>query len=310
MKLRNKNQNHKEKDLKLSKIKRFGRAKKQPKNQAKAKDLSSAFRVFMDSLSVLRQHWKLFGGIAVVYFLANLLLVGGAQSGYDLDDLRTTMTSEFGELATSLALFGMLLGSAGGSGSESGSVFQVIVVLIVSLATIWALREVFAGNKIGIRDAFYKGMLPLVPFILVLLFLCLVLIPGAIAAFVMNTVIGGGLAVILWEQLLWIALVVGLLFVSLRWVTRYIFAIYVVTLPDMRPVAAIKASRKLVAPNMWAVMRKLLFLPFMFLVISIVVFLPMIMVSPLIAQWFFVISSTLALVFVHIYLYSLYKELL
>ena len=274
------------------------------------KKLTGSFRLFIDSASLVRQHWKLFGGITLVYFVLTMVLVGGLSGEYSISELKKTFAEEFGRLSASLALFGLLVSTTGSSASESGAVYQTLVILLVSLATIWALRQVLAGEKVRIRDAFYKGMYPLVPLVLVLLFICLLFIPALIGGFVFNIVITGGLAVTTLEYILWMGLVILLLSWTLYLVVTRIFAIYIVTLPDMQPMAAIKAARKLVRFRRWLIIRKLLFLPFALVVIAAVIILPLIMFAPVVVQWVFVMLSMFALVFARAYAYSLYKELL
>lgn len=286
------------------------RRKKKEKPPRPTRKLTGSFRLFADSVSLLRQHWKLFGGITLVYLALSIILVGALSGEYSFSALRESFVEEFGRLSASLALFGVLVGSTGSTTSESGAVYQTLVVIIISLATIWALRQVLAGEKIQIRDAFYKGMHPLVPLVLVLLFLSLLFIPAAIAGFLFNVVLAGGLAVTVLEQVLWFALIVLLFSWSVYLVINRIFALYIVTLPDMRPMAAIKAARRLVYWRRWAIIRKLLFLPFALLVIGAVIILPLIVFVPAIVQYVFLALSMFALVLAHAYAYSLYKELL
>lgn len=286
------------------------RRKKKDKPPRPTRKLTGSFRLFADSVSLLVQHWRLFGGITLVYLLLSIVLVGALSGSYSLSALQESFTEEFGRLSASLALFGVLVGSTGSVASEAGAVYQTIVVLMVSLATIWALRQVLAGEKIRIRDSFYKGMYPLVPLVLVLLFLSLLFIPAAIAGFLFNVVLAGGLAVTVLEQVLWFALVVLLLVWSLYLVVNRLFAVYIVTLPDMRPMEAIRAARRLVYWRRWSIIRKLLFLPLALLVIGALIVLPLIAFLPAVVQYVFLVLSVLALVFAHTYTYSLYRELL
>lgn len=272
--------------------------------------VSGSFRLFADSLSLLRQHWKLFGGITLIYLILNIYIVGALKAGYDIVELKDTIVAEFDQLTASLAVFGLLLESAGNAGSESSAAYQTIVIFLVSLATIWALRQVLAGEKIGIRDAFYKGMYPLVPFLLVLLVIALQLIPFMAGAFIFASMFGSGLAVTVVEQVVWALVVFLLVLLSLYWLSSSVFALYVVTLPDVRPIAALRAARKLVRYRRWAMVRKLLFLPLALLTIGAVIVLPLIAVAPGIVQVVFLVLATFSLVFAHTYIYSLYKELL
>jgi hypothetical protein len=290
--------------------KRFPRPRlRRLKPETPPKKLTGAFRLFSDSMSLLRQHWRLFSGITLVYLILSLLLVGGLGE-HNVTELKETFTEELGQTSASIAVFSLLLGTAGRATTESGAAYQTIVVILVSLATVWSLRQVLAGERVGIRDAFYKGMYPLVPFVLVLLFLCVLLLPAIIGGFILSIVFGGGLAVSLAEMVLWAVVIFLLTLASLYLLSTYVFAIYIVTLPDVRPVAAIKTARKLAVYQRWAIIRKLLFLPFALVILGAVTMLPLIALAPAAVQAVFLLLSMIALIFTHTYAYSLYKELL
>lgn len=292
------------------KLKRMIGSRLRPVRPNPERKISGAFRLFIDSVSLVRQYWKLFGGITIVYLLMSILLVGGLAGGYDLSALKDTFTEEIGQLSATIAIFGLLVGSTGSVASESGAAYQSIVILIVSLATIWTLRQVLAGEKVSVRDAFYRGMYPLVPFVLVLIFIFLLLVPAALGSFIFSTVFGGELVVGIGEQVMWYAVIFVLMTLSLYWVSSTLFAIYIVALPDVRPMAAIKTARKLTMGRRWMIIRKLLFLPLAFILIGVIFILPLIAIAPVVAGWVFVLLSMFALVLGHTYVYSLYKELL
>jgi hypothetical protein len=284
--------------------------RRRPKPAKPPKKLTGSFRLFSDSVSLLRQHWKLFGGIVLVYFVLSLLL-GGGLGGANISELKNSFSEEFGSTNTSLALLGILVGSTGGSASAgSSSAFRTIIVILVSLAVIWALRQVLAGKRIGIRDAFYKGMYPLAPFVIVIMLLGVLLIPMLIGSFIFGVAFGGGLMTSTVEVIVGAVVVFLFVLATVFLLSTYVFAIYVVTLPDMRPVAALRAARKLALYHRWAIIRKLLFLPVALGVIGGIVLLPVIAFIPAAAQVVFLLFSMLALVFAHTYAYSLYKELL
>lgn len=293
-----------------SRIKSIRLVKRNPSVQRSNKKLTGAFRLFMDSASLFRQHWKLFVGISMIYILLNAILAGGLSGCQDFAELKDTFTEEFGQMSANIALFGILLGSAGSSSSEGGAVYQSLIIIIISLAAIWSLRQVLAGEKFKIRDTFYKGMYPLVPFMLVLIFLGIILIPAMLGSFLYEAIFGGGVAVIWWEFVVWGSLVVTLLFTSLYFITSYMFALYIVTLPNMAPVAAIRSAKKLSSGRRWSILRKLTFLPLVFVVLGAAVLLPLISFAPGLVQYVFAALSAFGLIFAHIYFYSLYKELL
>jgi hypothetical protein len=295
---------------KLFKKRQQSRQERKAEANQSRKKLTGSFRLFADSFSLLRQHWKLFGGIILIYFILSFVLIGTRGSGFDLGAIKEQVNDSSSGVGANLALFTLVASSSSSTSSESGASYQSIVVLIVSLATIWALRQIMARKKIKIRDTFYKGMYPMIPVVLVLLVIGLQFIPLILSVFLLGVGFGSEVAVGFVEKTLW-GVVIGLLaLLSLYMVCSSTFAFYVATLPDMRPMAALRSARQLVRFRRWTVMRRLLFLPFALLVVGALITLPFIWVWPVAAQWVFLLLSMIGLIFAHIYLYSLYRELL
>jgi hypothetical protein len=216
------------------------------------------------------------------------------------------------QVLTSLTLFSVLLSNTGSTPTEVAGAYQSILLVVVSLALIWGLRQSYAAGKAKttIRDTFYKGLYPLVPFLLVLLVVGLQLIPALLASFLYNVVIVGGLAVTAVELGLWYVMLAALVLLSLYMITSSVFALYIVTLPNVTPMAALRSARDLVLHRRWVIMRKFLFLPLALLVLAGVIMVPLIIVLPPVAEWVFFGLSMLALAVVHSYMYSLYRELI
>lgn len=275
--------------------------------------LSSVWSLSRTSARLLWRHHRLFVGIALVYAFLTLLLVGLASNSDIINlkqQLNQSFTGHLGTLASSLTVLVSLLGSSSSNASAAAGTYQFFLGLIASLAIIWALRQVIAGAAVRIRDSYYQGMYPLVPFVLVLLVIGLQLLPLLIGAAIYSQVISSGIAVLMVEKLAW-ALVFGLLsLLSLYLVSSSIFALYIVTLPGMTPVKALRSARQLVRNRRWTVLRKLLFLPFGLLVITTVIMLPIIVWLTALSQWMFFALTMLSLVVIHGYLYSLYRELI
>ena len=242
------------------------------------------------------------------------MLVQGIAGTNDLTSLKDSLDQIFkghlGSVGSSLSIFTILLGSAGSATNSTGSTYQFILALIGSLAMIWALRQVLAGNKIRIRDPYYRGIYPLVPFLLVLIVIGLQLIPLLIGSTLYSLVINNGIAVYAIEKFLW-ALLYGLLaLLSLYMLSSSLFALYIVTLPDMTPMKALRSARELVRYRRWTVLRKVFAMPVVLLIMAAIIMLPVIIFATAIAQWTFFILTMAALLAVHSYMYTLYRELL
>lgn len=93
-------------------------------------------------------------------------------------------------------------------------------------------------------------------------------------------------------------------------ISSSIFALYVVTLPEMTPIRALRSAKGLVQFRRWTVMRKILFLPFIICVVGIIIMLPVILLLTPAAEVIFLLLTALVLPVIHSYVYSLYRELL
>lgn len=298
--------------LKLAKYKSFRLSKRIKPEVVERERLSSAPKLFRAACRVLAKNWKLFAGILVVFLLFDIVLIGGVSSG-DLqtmrDDIGNIFTGQLGQVAGGLAIFTVLLAS--GNGEGQGSSLQAVLLLVISLALIWALRQAYGQHKkIRIRDAFYQGMYPLIPFVLVLLVIGIQLLPFLIGTFMFNILVGSGIASLGVEKAV-CGIALGLLAIlSLYMILSSMFALYIVTLPNMTPMKALRSARELVRYRRLKLLRKLLFLPFALIVLAAVVMVPVIMLATPVAALIFFVLSILALAVVHSYLYSLYRELI
>jgi hypothetical protein len=278
--------------------------------------LIGSVRLFIAAVRLLIKKWRLFGGIVLVYLVLTVVLVKGFGVTSNIGQLKSTLLELFhggnAQLVASLTLFSVLLGNANSTASDVAGAYQSMLLIIISLVLIWALRQSLAGKKaaVAVREAFYKGLYQLVPFVLVLLVIGLQLIPFLIANFLYSVVFGSGLAVTALEQSLWGVLLGLLVLLTLYMVTSSVFALYIVTLPNVRPMQALRSARDLVRHRRWMIMRKVIFLPLALFILAAVIVIPIIIVSPGVAEWVFFILSMLGLAIVHSYFYHLYRELL
>jgi len=276
--------------------------------------LPSVWLLTRETAYILWQHKKLFFGITLVYGLLNLVLVQSSVGSTDISSVKDALSQaahgHFGNLAVGLGVFASLLSSGSNSSNTGASAYQLILFIIASLAVIWALRQLLGGFKVGVKDAYYQGMYPFVPFVLVLAVIGLELIPLLVGSALYQIVVGNGIAVHPVERLFWALLYFVLAVLSLYMISSSVFALYIVTLQDMAPVKALRSARDLVRGRRWAVLRKILYLPLLMLVAASIIMLPVILWLTALAQWVFFVLTMLALVAAHTYLYALYRELL
>lgn len=286
----------------------------QKKIKPQTNAVPGSFRLFGAALGILKTNAKFFAGIVAVYGVFSLLLVQGLTAWQGLDEQKavlqeTASDSWWGSLSVGGALFTQVLGGSSGLG-EAARMYQFCITIIASLALIWGLRQAYAKHASRIRDSFYLGMYPLVPFLLVLVVIIVQLVPVALGGGLLDLVLRNDIAATTVELVLWISGLFVLAVVSLYLITSSLLALYVVSLPNMTPLHALRSARTLVRYRRWLVMRRILFLPFALLVLAAVILIPLIMFATPVVGWAFFVISLVALAVGHSYMYALYRSLL
>ncbi len=274
--------------------------------------LPSVWLLSRKTAALMWRNHGIFLGIAAVYAILSIVFVNSLSSTTDASTIKETLGKTFGttgEVAAGIAVFSSLITSGSGVNTAAGA-YQFVIVLVMSLAVIWATRQVLAGHKVRLRDPFYQGMYPLVPFIMVLGVVFLQALPFVIGGWFFSTIMSNGIAVYFWEKLVLFGILLALTWLTVYMLCGSLFALYIVTIPGMTPLKALRSARQLVLYRRGQVFRKLLYLPVALVCLGAVVMVPVILFAVSIAQATFFVLSILALIAAHVYLYTIYKELL
>ena len=276
--------------------------------------LPSWWHLFMKSLALMRANKKAIMVFVIVYGLLNLLLVRGLTSTVDIEGVKESLSSIVGDgssgLATGFTAFGLLLDASTKGSGEVAQVYQTFLLIIASLALIWLYRQQQAGNKVTMKMAFYRGMYPLVPFTLVLLVISLQMIPALIGNFLYTTVISNDLVVGGLEQTAWLLFFASTVILSLYMISSSSMALYIVTLPEMTPMIALRQARELVRYRRFSVILRCIAIILIIFALLFLIVLPVIFIAPTMAEWMFFVLTVLGIPLVHGYMFSLYRELL
>ncbi len=304
------------KGLRLRKLNRRQR-KQKAKTQARSRSpIKNSFRLTIEALRTIRRFWKPLGGIILVYLILNIILASGVSNlNTTVNDIKLNLevgdSSNLSPFGTAINGFSNLVASAGTNGSSTGSSLQIALIVVVSLVIIWALRQLFAGKIITVKQAYYSSMTPLIPFLLVLLVIFIQLLPLTLGASTISALLstifvnGGNLS-----NVIMIIFTSGLLAWSLYMISGSLLSIYIVTLPDAHPRQALRSAKNLVAYRRWAIIRRLIYLPIFTLLLMGLVVIPLILYATFLVMPVFLVLSMFSLLFAHTYLYSLYRELI
>lgn len=275
--------------------------------------LPSAWVLVQQTAAILRRNKKFFILYSLLYGVLSLLFVQSAGSGFSIIQTKELVGDSFGgALPTSLALYGGLISNSAQLNNQVAALYQFIIILVFSLAAIYALRHMYGSEarRVHVKEALYRGMTPLVPLLLVVCVLVLELLPLSIGSSLYVAVSNGGLAVGNVEQAIWLSLLLVSAGITIYlWVTS-VMALFIVTLPDMTPMQALRASRELARFRRWSILRKLIYMPLVLLLLLGLVVVPLIAWLPVLAQPIFFGLSALILPIVLTYLYNLYRSML
>lgn len=276
--------------------------------------LPNVIQIAKRCVDIIWDNKKLFIAICVTYGILNLILVQGLANGNDVSSLKSDITKGFhghiGSLFSSVGVFAVLLSSSGNSSSQTAGAYQIFLFIIISLAIIWTLRQIQSGHKVRMRQAFYQGMSPLIPFLLVLAMFCLQLIPVVVGSGVYGLAISSATAINLFEKSIFFVIFLLTVIWSGYLTISTLFAFYIVTLPDMTPLKALRSAKQLVKKRRLLLLRKMIGLPIMLLLVTAAIMTPIILLATGLAQWIFFILTTITLLIIHTYMYTLYRELL
>ncbi len=270
--------------------------------------MPSVWELTKKCISVLWPERWLFLGIIGTFGLVDLVLAKGFTIGASSSS--QLISGSVPKLGVGLITYAQMLATIGNGSSGGGFGFSLVLTIFASLAIIWSLRNSSNKVKVGLRDAYYRGMYPLIPFVIILSIIGLELLPliGGLTVYI--TAMNSSIALDSIEKLVFLVLLFVLAVITMFWLSSSVFALYISTLPDMTPIKALRSAKVLVKKRRLAVILRILFLPFVLLLVSLAIMLPIIIFVPVMASWVFFVLSLLMLLVFHSYMYNFYRELI
>ena len=223
---------------------------------------------------------------SLIYLVVYLVLVKGFNGfGLDVVGLKAGIASVSDGyirfLLSLLTVYSSLVGSVGKAENDAANFFQISLLVISSLAFIWLLRKLHGRDTdVGVKQAFYMGLQPLVPFLLVLVIMLFQLLPAGFGGLLLSTAQSGG-AIGGQPEIMALSLVALLCMVlSMYLLTGSFFALYIVTLPGTEPVVAVRSSLHLLRVHRWQIVWRLFVFGLALLVIGFALTSPFILWLP------------------------------
>lgn len=279
-----------------------------------ANPIPSSFSIIRSALKFFYANWRLFTMVLVVYGLMQIIFVYGAAGTLGLTELRDTLLQSFngdgGKIATSLNLFGYLIGTGTAAPDDISAMYQTIILIIFSMILIWTIRKRMANIEVTLRDCLYRSTTQLIPFLIVLTVIALQFVPLIIGTFLFNTIRISQFELSAFEVFGAGFILFGFSLISFYMLSSSVFALYIVTLPGTLPMQALRTARKLVRHRRWIIARRVLMLPIILVTAAAVLFLPLLLWITGIAEGVYFAAMVFTTYVTHYYFYNLYRSLL
>lgn len=234
---------------------------------------------------VIFKNWKLFLPLIVIAVVAAVAFIGLMnESTYQqfqtvLD--QTTEQMEKGDIGV-VAKSGLLListvttGGLSSEASESGTVFAVLIFLILWLTTIFILRHRLAGRKIKLRDALYNAMTPLVSSFVVFVVAVIQCIPIFILIIVYSAAVQTEFLATPFYALIFFIFAALMILLSGYLLSSSLMAMVAVSAPGLYPIQALRTASELMMGRRVKFVLRLVGLIFVLAVTWVAVMLPLI----------------------------------
>ena len=298
------------------------RISKWANRQLGGKPLGKMWPLILDSFSVIWQERRILIGLAVLYALINVIVVGAVATQEDFVDLKDSAMQVMGGQVNQIGkVFTLFTAAMSGVLTQEPTQLQQFLAPLVAfmfwLAFIWALRMRFAGEKITIRDALYNSNAPFISSLLVGMAIVVQLLPGALGIFVIVTAQSVGAIQPGVEFALFSAGAALLCVLSLYWVVSSALALVVVTLPSMYPWHALASASELVVGQRWRLVLRVLVLVVVLAIVWAGVLIPVLLLDNwLNVNWLPLLPAAMtalgafSLTYGSVYVYKLYRSLL
>ena len=205
------------------------------------------------SFRLIFKNWKVFVPLLIVMIVAAIAFVGlmSEDTYSEIQNVIDETAEENGANIGTFAKSGILLVSTVFTGGLSANanagawMFVALIFLIIFLVTIFILRHKMAGNKVGLRDALYNSMTPLLSAFVVLIVAIIQTIPIMLLIVAYSAAIETHFLDTPFYALLFLVFAALMLLLSSYLLSSSIMALVAVSAPGLYPLDALKNASEL-----------------------------------------------------------------
>lgn len=265
-----------------------------------------------EMFKVLKRWWRPILSITAIYGAFYFVLVQGITA-INVGELNTFIEENFGADINNFGTTLILTGAIFGLNSELDQVTGVItsiLFIVNSLAMIWVLRHIWLKRHVSVKESYYQGMYPLIPFVIILVIMLIQIIPFSFGGYITSVIFANEIAVSVFERGLVILFFLFTALVSGYLLTGSALSLYLVTIPDMTPMKALRTAKEVLKRRRLLVMQRILVFILTSLLIAFGLLLLSVSIWPPIAPVFVSLLAIVALPWIHTFMYVLYRHLI
>ncbi len=263
-------------------------------------------------IAMWKLHWRPIAAVTALYGAFYFIVVSGITA-IDVDQLTSFIEETFGaeinSVGTSIILTGAIFGLSSEFSQVSG-LLTTFLFIVNSLAMIWVLRHIWLKKAVSVKDAYYQGMYPLIPFLLILGVMFLQIIPFTAGSYIMSTIFANEIAVSLFEKGLVVGFFIFSLLVSAYLLTGSLLSLYLVTIPDMTPMRALRTAKEVLKRRRLLVLQRILVFSIGSLIVAFLTLLAAVILFAPLAPILVTLLAVFALPWGHSFMFILYRHII
>ena len=251
-------------------------------------ELPSITAQVFKSFQVIFKNWRIFLPLLLIAVVLSLLLVGVDESA---------------------------------SYSGTAMTFRILIFLMVFLVTIFILRRRLTGREVGLREALYNAMTPLLSTLVVFLVAAVQSIPIILLIIGYSAAVQTDFLKMPFYALLFLVFAALMILLSGYLLSSSLIALVAVSAPGLYPLKALRSASDLMAGRRMKFIYRLIALIIVMILVWVIIMLPMISFEAFMKQFawaagipFVQICLTVVIGFIEIYvttyLYIYYRYLL
>lgn len=205
---------------------------------------------------------------------------------------------------------------------EVGRSFMIILFLIMWLVTVYLVRHLLAGHKLGLRDGLYNALTPLISTLAVLIVVFIQAIPLMLVIITYSAAVATGFLATPFYALIYFIFALVMILISVYCFSSSLIALAAVTAPGVYPFVALGSASDLMMGRRMHFISRVIALLIVVVLIYIIVMIPVILLDLWLKSVFdwlasvpivpFMLLTCTCFVFTYVaaYIYQYYRWLL